>query len=426
MLFRVVYSIEARKMNIVREWNLEGMLPSHIPFGELSRTIQKHAVAQRTFSLKSTNAVNYLSSVESYISKQLISSQNYAEIKTLASQLTGNITSFFGFETRLNSRDARSDYLFAVSKKKGEREALVNLLQNGTLPKIFSQKQEWQRIREFAKEWADPSSVLYNNICGLWFEFDIADSSSEIPVPGIFMQTKPLRIDTPEDIEKCTWITRIAMPLLIGQPISETLERRFLNCIEQLPEGASLFHVAVMLSRASSAIRLVINRMRPDQIVPYLKSIGWSDNENEGLSKLLEELQDHTTRINLHVSIGDNIDPKIGLECNFSPDQYNMETKWSKFFDYLIEKGLCLPEKKSALLGFPGVEQEDISHNFNLESYITAVKISHNDFSKALVRYINHVKISYAPNHSLEAKAYPGVRLFGCPNESTTSVQSIM
>ncbi len=44
------------------------------------------------------------------------------------------------------------------------------------------------------------------------------------------------------------------------------------------------------------------------------------------------------------------------------------------------------------------------------------MKIENNDFSSALVRYISHIKLVYEPDHVLSAKAYPGVRLFGCPN----------
>jgi len=160
--------------------------------------------------------------------------------------------------------------------------------------------------------------------------------------------------------------------------------------------------------------------MEPNQIIPYLNSIGWSDDTN-GLSTLLDELEKYVTRIVLHISVGEKIDNKIGIECSFYPDLYNQETRWSDFLAFLTEKGLCLSEKKSALLGFPGVEQEDMNNDFDLKTYMTAVKIPDNNFSSALVRYISHVKLSYEPNYPLEAKVYSGVRLFGSEQDYQTS-----
>ena len=107
---------------------------------------------------------------------------------------------------------------------------------------------------------------------------------------------------------------------------------------------------------------------------------------------------------------------KLDLNVPLHPDRYHLETGWSSFFNYLVKKGLCLPEKKDALLQFTGVEQEDTKRDFNTTIYRPTVKIENDDFSGALVRYISHIKLVYEPNHVLYAKAYPGVRLFGCPN----------
>lgn len=403
------------------EWNQEETLRYHeIQIGELQQKrdeylFTRYKFQHPTFSSPALQPIDYLLSVEPYVTTELISQKNYAQIKQLADQFTGGITSFFGFESRLNSPDARSDYLFAVSARRGEREALASLFQNGSLPEAFFQQPEWQQVRKLALTWADPHSILYNNVLGLWFEFDTAESSPETPVPCIFIAAVPLRINTPEDIQKCIWLTQTALPLLTGQTLSETLEQRVLQAIQQLPEGASLMNVGAMIARSTNGVRLVITRILPTQVLAYLTSIGWTD-KNEGLPLLLEELTQQVSRIVLHINITeDGVDQKIGIECSFSHDQYNLETRWSNFFDYLVKKGVCLPEKRAALLQFPGVEQEDAHYDFNLDSYQIAAKIPENNFSSALVRYISHIKLVYKPNQPLEAKAYPGARLFGHP-----------
>ena len=75
-------------------------------------------------TLKFSRASDYLCSIASHIPDELISTQNFAEIKNIADKLRGGLTSFFGFESRLTSTNARSDYLVAVSSMKSEREDL--------------------------------------------------------------------------------------------------------------------------------------------------------------------------------------------------------------------------------------------------------------------------------------------------------------
>ena len=403
-------SISIRNAFTAREVNLENSLIT-------SKSKLEKNIQNRDSSLKYLHAVDYLHLIESHIPGELVSSKNFDEIKNLANHFTGGLTSFFGFESRLSDSKARSDYLFAVSSMKGEREALLNLIKNGNLPKPFHNKSEWKQICNFATAWADSKSILHDNVLGLWFEFDTSSHSSEMPIPNIFLQIKKLRIETPEDIKKLSWITHIALPLLTGQHLSKKMEKGLIRSIQQLPEGTSVIHVGTMLKREVSGIRIVINRIKPEQIIPYLKSLGWSD-ETEELSLLLEELENYVSRMILHINVGEDVGSRIGLECSFSKDQYHQETGWSNFLNYLSEKKLCLPEKKSALLNFLGAEQENTNQDFDSESYIPSVMIPDNNFSSALVRYISHIKIVYEPNNPLEVKAYPGVRLFGLPQKS--------
>ena len=363
------------------------------------------------------HATDYLRFIKPHFSKELLSIENFKDIKDLADHLTGGITSFFGFEYKLNSSNGNPDYLIAVSSQKGEREALSSLIKNKLLPDKFLSRHEWQNIGNFAETWSDPDSVLYDNVFGLWLEFDEPDIISENIIPSIFLQIKPLYINKPTDIEKCTWVTQTAIPLLNGKKVSEKLEQNFLECLRKLPKGASVFHIASMLSRQNEdGIRIVIKRIDPDQIIPYLNAIGWFD-EKTGLSDLLNEIKKYSNCIRLHINISETIDKKIGLECFISPDRYQKDADWSQFMEYLVRKDLCKPDLRSALLNFPGVEQENPEYDFDLESYMPSVKLPDKNFSKAIVRYISHIKISYEPKMPIEAKAYTGIRLFGLMEE---------
>ena len=374
---------------------------------------QQHSImykpsAERLYN----NPSEYLITIAPHISKDLISSTNFSEIQTLAKFLNGNFTSFFGFESRLTSKTARSDYLIAVSSQNGEREALLNLIKNRKMPKELLQLPEWKNVGILTEKWADPSSILHDNILGLWLEFDTANNANETPVPSVFLQTIPMRIDNEDDKKKCKWVTQTAIPLLTGHPVPEKIENSFISALENLPPGASLFHVAAMLSRNTDGIRLIIKRILPEDIVPYLQSLGWSD-KGDDFTTLINEIKKYSNCIRLHINIGETIDPQIGLECFISPDKYHEGHGWEDFLTYLVERNVCLPDMKSALLDFPGVDHEGDDDEFTFDFYMPSVKLPDTNFSKAIVRYISHVKISYNPGEPIEAKAYTGVRLFG-------------
>jgi len=412
-------------MNRIGEYGFDSGLASP-SYGELTEFRNRsrfifESVKLHRHSQRDLKTAELLSTIESSIPETLISSENLREMQRLASFFTASITSFFGFESRLTSAEAHADYLFAVSSLREERDALANLIRKKTLPEKFMNIPEWQNICRFVLEWADPDSLLYQNVLGMWFEFDMVENSSETPIPCIFLHTIPLRITTEEDTEKISWLTKYALPLVAGKEIPEKIEQNLFRTIQQLPKDALVMDAGVMLSRLTSGVRLLIARMHPDQIIPYLTALGWS--EDDQLSKLVKDLEKQVSRLVLHITITENgIDQKIGLECSFAPDKYHLETRWQSFFNYLVKKGLCLPEKKDALLEFIGVDQEDTKRNFDTAVYRPIVKFENNDCSRALVRYISHIKLVYEPDHGLSAKAYPGVRLFGCPNTPSYDV----
>ena len=368
----------------------------------------------RNFPSTGANTVDYLDFIEKYVPEDLISQNNFSQLKNIAGNFSGDLTSYFGFESRLGSSKAKVDFSFAVSSKRGEREALVNLITKNNLPDTFYMHPEWQQLSNFTLVWMDPNSILHDKVLGVWFEFD-EDSFFETSVPCVFINTIPIKTCSINAISQYNWLTDVAIPLLIGHRLSKKMEEQLFDCIQKMPPRASIFQVGTMLSRSTYGLRLVINRIRSNQIIPYLKSIGWSD-ESEGLSSFIEELEKYVTRFVLHIHINGKVDPKIGVECSFYSGSGGRKKDWSDFLSYLVEKGLCLPEKQNSLLHFTGVELEDITNDYDLDSFIPSVKLPDDGYSRASVRFISHIKIVYQPGHPLEAKAYLGVREYGIPN----------
>ncbi|MBN1860783.1 MAG: hypothetical protein JW840_04895, partial [Candidatus Thermoplasmatota archaeon] len=131
------------------------------------------------------------------------------------------------------------------------------------------------------------------------------------------------------------------------------------------------------------------------------------------LQTLVRDIQMKAERFVLSFDVtADGIGPRIGLECSFEENRYHEETRWEPLFDYLVEQGMCLPEKRDALLRYPGVEHPDDFSGGVMKPLVSVSQHLDDIFSGSLVRYISHVKVVYIPGRPIEAKAYPAVRLF--------------
>ena len=368
-----------------------------------------HSEIKNEISVKEFKPIDYLHFIQPSIPDKLIASDNYSRICHLASFFNGNISSFFGFETRLNSERSHADYLFAVSSNHGEKEALNSLLHSYDFQSFVNQSDEWNNLKQFTREWCKDGTIINKNIHGLWFEFDMKNKLNVFPIPSVFINTTPISNNYSIDDEQYRWLTEKAIPLLMGKKLSERVENNFIRCVQKLPNGTYLIDIGIMLSRSTSDIRLMLNRIKPENIVSYLKSINW-EGDTSNLQILISELEKYVNRITLHFGINEHINSSIGIECSIKSDSFNNGEKWSRFLDYLSEKGLCTIDKKKKVLKFIGSNIDEAE--FDFEKYSPIVKTD-NSSSSALIRYISHVKISYSLDGKIKAKAYPGVRLFG-------------
>jgi len=398
-------TISFKDSHLIKERTLKSTINTQECQSDYTR-IDKHA------PLKSIHASNYLLKAEPYLSN-LVSHQNFNEIVSIAHYFPGNLTSFLGFECRLGDTESRADWAFAISGIGGDREVLVNLMRDKNFPRQFFQKPEWKHITDFAKDWTNPTSILRNKIQCFWLEFDMPESNPDVPVPSVFFGPEKNPDGIPSnDISQYNWLTNNALPLLRGQHLPQLMEDRLLDCFKLLPKNASIQFIGVMLSRKTNGVRLYIKRLHPMQIVSYLNSIGWSDESGE-FSSLVTDLENLVDRFVIGFDVNtDGIGSKVGIECSFSTNRFQDETRWNDFLDYLVDKGICLPEKRDALLEYSGIESADNISGGVMKPLTSASKNLEELVASVVVRYISHIKILYQAGQRLEAKAYPAVRLF--------------
>ena len=357
-------------------------------------------------------ASTHLNKVESYLSKKLVSAKNFENIIKIAKYFPINLTSFLGFECHLGGEKPRADWAFAISGLGKDKEVFSTMLKNGSFPGLFLKQPEWQQISVFANAWADEGTTLNDKVQCFWLEFDMPESANGVPIPCVFFGPSKSANLQPGNIKsKYEWFTKSALPLLRGQKLSKSVEKTIYDCLEKMPENTSLFQIGTMLSRASNAVRLHINKIKPEQIIPYLENIGWKDESGE-FTKLIDDLKNKVDRFVISYDVTDNgIAPRIGIELSFTSNLFHKED-WNQLFDYLIEKGICPPKKRDGLMEYVGTNNDEYFSGGIMKPVTSSANILETIDSAKIVRYINHVKIVYQAGKSIEVKAYPAVRLF--------------
>jgi hypothetical protein len=150
-----------------------------------------------------------------------------------------------------------------------------------------------------------------------------------------------------------------------------------------------------MLGRPGEAVRVSVLVPRLDAH-PYLASIGWHSGL-ETLDRGIEAFASYTdfddpyAAVQIDLDVGGVIGPLIGLTLR--PRHLS---GWPGLLDALVGAGLCAPQKRDALLAWPGQTVAELEADGQLQSCI-------------LERDISHAKISCGAGVEPKAKAYFGV-----------------
>jgi Rps23 Pro-64 3,4-dihydroxylase Tpa1-like proline 4-hydroxylase len=348
----------------------------------------------------------YLDLVKPFVSSQLIDAQSWREIEAIAQLLPSQLTSFFGFECRLGNPEAKADFLLCV----GADETGQKMLAGGAeFPDRLLHEPAWAQIRNFAAVWQEQASSLHQKVNNIWLEFDVAagpeTESARPPIPSCFFGSQAIYADPTATAYPHLWVTRTAIELLRGNLLPPAVEQKLFHCLDALPTGAYVFQVGLMLARCSDFVRICIRGISPAQILDYLSQIGWSGS-TQHLQTLLTELSEHAERIDLDLDIGEmGVADKIGLECYLSR-QPKYEPKWQAFLEYLVQTGLCLPQKQEALLSYPGQVREK---RYREQWPLHLSKLSRflgDGHEGVFMRGLHHIKVVYQSEQAVEAKAY--------------------
>lgn len=362
-----------------------------------------------------TNSLkNSLQFAESYLEGELISSESFSQISQISNILpTIPAVSEGVFECYLGSSTPRTDFSVTFTPQNQGREALANYSE--PLASLLSTNPVWNRVNDFCKHWADVKSPLYENVAHIWLEFDLdrkVSKVSKVPEPSLFfyptsIKGKEEKLSLPNGISyKTNWITDEALRLLLGNFLPDKVKKEVLTCFELLPPTGKVYQIGVMLPRKSEcqAIRLCVKGLVNEQIIEYLKNIGWSGSIKH-LSSILSELERLVDVVMLSFSVEDNVLSRIGFECYFD-SQPKKSPRWQVFLNYLVKHQMCTLQEAKTLLDWSGYSIEKFNQELWPSNFAKASTFVYPSFKSTFIRFLNHIKIVYQPEQPLQAKAY--------------------
>ena len=370
--------------------------------------------------IQENSLVQYLDLVKPYVSDQLIDAAHWADIEAIAQWLPGPITNFFGFECRLGDPTPQADFLLSIGAKEAGQRILAGQSPRYPIDTALLKEPVWQQVQQFTQTWLDAASDLHPNVNNIWLEFDVDGSSAEPPIPSCFFGSHTILVN-PDTAEHSAehphrWVPQTAIAQLQGKMMDTALEAQLLHCLDALPVGSHVFQVGLMLARQVNMVRICLRGITPKQVLTYLEALGWAGSL-EALSPYLMKLSQLADRVDVDLDVSpQGIRPKLGFEC-YLQAQPKHNPAWGQFLDYLVTEGWCLPEKREALLTYPGFARERDNRD-RWPSHLR--KLSHflGDHREGVFfRGLHHVKLVFHTDHMVEAKAYCWVsqQLMGKP-----------
>lgn len=248
--------------------------------------------------------------------------------------------------------------------------------------------------QEFLSRWAEGSLAPVRSV---WLELDLdREPAGDRPPAPVVCAKLPRETDP-------GWLTGTLLPALQGRPLPASQRARILSCLAGLPPQASLLYVFSLQARGSAAVRLEIFGLEPAGISGYLRSV--APGAVPGIDAVLP-LFEGVERLHLSFDVTGEILARIGIEGSF-PHQPPREPRWETFFERLVRRELCSPEKRDAALAWPGYD----TFWTTPERWPVAALGPRG----VCLRTLSHLKAVCAPDREPEVKAY---LTFGPPDRS--------
>jgi hypothetical protein len=309
-----------------------------------------------------------------YLARALMNAENKEHLSSIFRFFPSQCCPLLIFESRLNDSKKTLDTAFCIEQE--QVAFFVNFLKTSAKGSFLTKNAFWKRIEEFMERWLSGDALLQQIIENFWLEFDEEQGKKEIPVPLFFLHIK----------KGITEYERIIglISSLAGSGLHDAVIDNFKRCFGALLNTMRLKYVGIFSARHENLSRVCFSDFKPADLLLFLEDIGLT-RYFKNMVCYMEMMANLTDKsVLLHLDIGSQIIPKIGLEYCFNDKQgYGVGQKWQELFSLLIKKKLALPDKCDALLKWSGTSREILDKNLH-DSLTT--------------RYLDYIKVIFKPD----------------------------
>ena len=295
-----------------------------------------------------------------------------------------------GLEFRLN-RDPRVDVSVPLARQ--DRVHVEVHGYAGPHSDKDATQSAWHSVLSLCRWWNRTDAVLGADRL-LWLEFDVDRAVRTVPpTPNVLVQFKAESSKEALDPRRQDLYFRSLGRILRSEGMDASIEKRFAECRNVLPNGAYVRFVGAFLGRASSGVRLCVAGFRGG-LESWLRNLGWRGAEV--LDDCMSELACASPRVTpqiVNVDIGPDgeILPCVGIDFRFGEWSEVSKGAGGEFLARLVRRGLALGDKVEALMRFPQ----------NVDMFFDGKNIGR-------VWKVHHVKVQLDEDGMTDAKAYAG------------------
>lgn len=363
------------------------------------------AVTQERLLGEAGSLAELLERLRSRIPSVLIGDREWERLQERARDLPVTMAAFpFGFELSLHERQPRADLGVSVV--------------GGTGPAAFFEEKARSEnadpsatgIARLLAE-SEPDDSPLRQVAGrkMMLEYDIglAPGGSH-PDPGIFLRPaeRPIVGDGADQRIRDIGVMLEALVSAVGWN-PDAAERRQVERVHLAQKADTQIESIGAFPSRERAIRLAVIGFRTGRgVMAFLERVGWSGQHPVVAATMARfEKRGGVVELGVHLDVhADGLGPTLGLSClakeRRAKDPHHWldpPNLWTAFIDGLLEEGLAVPEKLSALANWsPGP---------------TTLFGASGPF--VLLRGIHHIKLVLTEDRVDQVKGYPFLVLTG-------------
>jgi hypothetical protein len=303
-------------------------------------------------------ASEVIEQIAPHVPEALVAPAALERIKRLGAQIPTGWSSYY-IECRLGAGADQVDLLAGVGVADGGvlQRALSSALESPTL----THRPSWRRFANLCRAWRDRGSEVEAQVPALWVELDHAEVADEAGVAPSFCVCVARDYLCPTalapDSESARSALERSLQLLLPEGADADARARLDRVVEAGAACGRVIHLSVMLGRAPAAIKIYLAVAR-SQLIRLGEALQ-AASTFRNLADLTRDLAPGLETVYLDLTMSSPLDVRIGVafsqfHLRESPRSVSTCPTWDPLLDRAEQLGLCCPEKRAALAGWPG------------------------------------------------------------------------